>query len=185
MNIIDKFLLESQSLTGKYVALLLTEGVHDMETMGPLGYLTNRGANVITIGTQVGLVNTYNSSMKINVQQLIDDTPIDTLDALVIPGGKSPAKLREDKNVLDFVYRFSTTGKPIAAICHGPQILISAGIIIKGSKSSGFKDIKKEVEETGAEYVDKSVVKDGNIITSRDPDDIPDFCASIENELLK
>jgi len=172
-----------KSLEGKQIAFLVAEGVQDAEALVPLGYVVNRGAQVTVVGTGSGLVTAYNSDMQVRVDKAVDDVSPDDFDGLVIPGGRSPANLREHKAVVDFARKLTKAGKPIAAICHGPQVLITAGVL-DGKKASGYSGIADEIRDAGAHYVDAAMVRDGNIITSRLPKDLPDFCAAFEKALL-
>ncbi len=160
------------------VAVLVAEGFHDGEAYMPIGYLVNRGVKVIVIGPEVGEVKAYNSEFTIKIQKAVENVSVDYFDALIIPGGKGPAKLREIEAVIDFVREFFETGKPTAAICHGPQVLITAGVM-EGKVSTAFWDVQSEIEEAGATYKDEPLVIDGNLITSRVPKDLHDFSRAI------
>jgi protease I len=100
----------------------------------------------------------------------------------VIPGGRSPASLRKHQEAVDLVESFVKTGKPVAAICHGPQMLAAAGLL-EGRKITGYHKIKEEMLEAGAEFVDEQIVIDDNLITSREPKDIPYFNQAIDDVL--
>lgn len=162
----------------KKVAVLVAEGFHDGEAYMPIGYLVNRGVKVCVIGPEVGEVKAYNSDFTIKIQKAVKDVSVDYYDALILPGGQGPAKLREIEAVVDFVREFYETGKPTAAICHGPQVLITAGVM-KGKVSTAFWDVQSELEEAGAIYKDEPLVIDGNLITSRVPKDLHDFSRAI------
>lgn len=99
-------------------------------------------------------------------------------DALVIPGGFSPDKMRRSKEMVELVKKVYDAGKPVAAICHGPWMLVSAGAL-KGRRTTCFFSIKDDVINAGGEYVDEEVVRDGNVITSRHPADLPAFCRTL------
>ncbi len=103
-------------------------------------------------------------------------------DALVIPGGRAPERVRTDETALKLVRRFFERGKPVAAICHGPQILVSAGVV-KGKKATCYRSVTEELKRAGAKYVDAEVVVDGNLITSRFPDDLPAFARELLRKL--
>ena len=168
----------------KKVGVLLTEGFHDREAYMPIGYLTNRGLKVCVIGPEIGEVNAYNSDFNIKIQKSINDISIDYFDAIILPGGKAPATLRENEQIIKFVKDFYETGKPIAGICHGPQVFISAGIM-KGKTCTAYKNVQTELEDAGAKYIDEPLVIDGNIITSRVPEDLHDFSKAIYKALKK
>jgi protease I len=117
------------------------------------------------------------------------DAPIDEVDAanfhlLVLPGGKAPAKLRRMDNVLSIAKAFFADDKPVAAICHGPQILASADLL-RGRKATAYSSVGPEVTEAGGDFLDEEVVVDGNLITSRNPSDIPAFVRAIKEKLAE
>ncbi len=165
------------------VAVLVTEGFHDGEAFMPMGYLANKGAFMIVIGPEKGTVKAYNSDFTINIQKAVEDVSVDYFDALIIPGGEAPAKLRKNEKVVDFAAEFVESGKTVAAICHGPQVLITAGVL-EGRSATGFEGIKDELEEAGVNYKDEPVVKDENIITSRTPPDLYDFSKAISKSIM-
>ncbi len=165
------------------VAIMLGEGFHDGEAYMPYAYLTNLGAEITVIGPEVGTVTAYNTDFTINIQRPVADVSVDEFDALILPGGQAPAKIRENEAVVAFAREFFESGKPVAAICHGPQILITAGVM-EGKNATGFEDIKGELEEAGATFHDEAVVIDGNLITSRTPPDLYDFSKAIEEKLM-
>ncbi len=169
-------------LTGKRVAILITEGFHDAETLDPKEYLADRGASVTVIGPEVATVGAYNSDVEVDIEKAVADVSIDDFDALVIPGGQSPDNLRQYDEVVDFARDFFNTGKPVAAICHGPQVLVTAGVLEQRTATC-FGDMSYELKEAGAEYVDEELVIDGNLITSRVPDDLPVFSEAIADVL--
>jgi protease I len=173
---------QGDSLEGKHVAFLVGEGVHDGETLMPMAYLVNRGAKVTIIGVEPGTVTAYNSAFQFKVQESVANVSFDTFDALVIPGGRSPAFLREHENVVDFVRGYFETGKPVAAICHGPQVLVTAGLL-EGYRATAIETIRDELTGAGADYVDEEVVIDRNLITSRLPPDLPAFSVRLVESL--
>jgi len=170
-------------LMGNNVAFLITEGFHDGETMFPMGYLMHHGANVTVIGVERGEFTAYNSDMTAVVIRSVIEVSPDDFDALVIPGGHSPANLREHEDVITFVRAFVESGKPTAAICHGPQVLVTAGVI-EGRTLTGVSGIEDEITGAGATFVDVEVMVDGNIITSRTPPDLAAFSKQIAESLL-
>lgn len=106
------------------------------------------------------------------------------MDALIIPGGYSPDALRINQKILELVRHYACTGKVVAAICHGPQVLISAGLV-KGKRMTAYAAVKDDLINAGAQFVDEPAVVDGKIVTARVPDDLPDFCRAIIDVLLK
>lgn len=172
------------SLAGKHIALLVGPGVQDAEALVPLGYLVNRGAKVTVVGTAPGLVKAYNSPMRVRVEKAVADVSPADFDGLVIPGGKSPANLREHEAPVEFARKLAEAGKPVAAICHGPQVLVTAGVM-EGKNATCYAGIADELRQAGADYADEAMIRDGNLITSRLPKDLPQFCQAFEKALLE
>lgn len=172
------------TLRGMRVAILTGEGLHDGETLMPMAYLQNRGATVTVIGLEPGLVSAYNSDIEVRIEQSVRDVRPEHFDALVLPGGRAPSDLREESEVVEFAKAFFETGRPVAAICHGPQILARADVL-DGLEATCIESISDEIKEAGAEYTDKEVVRDGNLITSRVPEDIPAFVAKLEKTMIE
>ncbi len=169
---------DPEAVSEKQVAVLLGEGFHDGEAYMPIGFLTNRNVKVVVIGPEKGAVKAYNSDFLINIECAVDEVDVDDFDALIIPGGMAPSLLRENENVVNFVRDFFNSGKPTAAICHGPQILITAGVM-EGKKSTAVGSVGEELIEAGAEFYDQALVVDGNLITSRVPRDLNDFSNAV------
>ena len=165
------------------VAVLLTEGFQDAEALSPVFYLRELGVEPVIIGLQHGLVSAYNSEVRINVQKAINEVSPEEFVALVIPGGQSPATLREDSRVIEFVKAIAEAKKPVAAICHGPQVLARAGLL-DGLRAAAFPGIAEEVKAAGGTFLDQEVVIDGTFITSRLPKDIPAFNTAL-GEMIK
>lgn len=178
-----KTTVEDQASSGS-IAVLVAEGFHDGEAYMPIGYLFNQGYDITVIGPDRGKVKAYNSEFTINIEKSVTEVTPDDFDALILPGGRGPEVLREDDRVIEFVKAFWKTGKVTAAICHGPQVLVTADLI-KGYTSSGTGSIKEEIEQAGAVYADSTVVVDRNLITSRNPQDLNNFSTSIVEALKK
>lgn len=174
--------MEKRRENRKHVAVLLDAGFQDAEAFMPIGYLSNRGVGVTVIGPTPGRVKAYNSDFEIEIHKSVNEVTVDQFDGLILPGGKAPASLREKEAVVAFVKDFYQSGKPVAAICHGPQLLARAGLL-EGVITTGVNSIKEELEDAGATYRDEPLVTDGNLITSRVPDDLPQFAAAIEKAL--
>lgn len=163
------------------IAVVLDEGFEDSEYAKPAARLEDEGNELVLIGFEKGDKVTGKrgrESAEIDID--LDEARTGDFDALMIPGGYSPDHLRTDERAVHFVKEFVESGKPVFMICHGPQLLITADVL-KGRKVTGWKSIKQDIVNAGAEYVDKEVVVDGNIVSSRKPDDIPAFVdASLE-----
>jgi protease I len=164
------------------IAVIVAEGFHDTEAYLPMGYLINQGYQVTIIGPEIGAVKAYNTDFTIQIEKSIDEISPDDFDAIIFPGGKGPAVLRENNNVIEFVEEFAKTGKVIAAICHGPQVLITADVI-NGYKIGGLIKMKEEIESAGAQYVDDPVVVDRNIVTAKIPKDLFEFSKAIDKTI--
>ncbi len=164
------------------VALLVAEGFHDGEAYMPLGYLVNQGYSVTVIGPQRGKVKAYNSDFTINIEKAVSEVTPDEFDALILPGGRGPAVLRENESVIEFVKAFWGTDKVTAAICHGPQVLVTADLL-QGLVLTATGAIREEIEQAGAHYVDSTVVVTGRLITSRNPQDLNNFSTAIVEAL--
>ncbi len=171
-----------KELEGKQVAFLITEGFHDAETMFPLGFLQNKGATITVIGVEPGVYTAYNSDISAVVEFSVTEVDPAQFDALIIPGGHSPANLREHGEVVNFVRDFIQSNRPVASICHGPQVVVATGIV-EGRTLTAVSGIEDEITEAGAIYVDEEVMIDGNLITSRTPPDLAAFAVAIMESL--
>jgi protease I len=165
------------------VAFLLANDFEDSEFRIPYERLDAAGFVIDVIGPTEGeMLKGKKGQQRIKANRALDDAHAEDYVALVIPGGKSPEKLRRDPRVLDFVRNFDGTGKPLAAVCHGPQLLISAGLV-KGRTLTAWPEVQEELRQAGANVEDREVVKDGNWITSRKPEDLNAFTDAIEQEI--
>lgn len=165
------------------VAFLLANDFEDSEFRIPYERLDAAGFEIDVIGFNKGeTLKGKKGEQKTRTSLALDEASPRDYVALVIPGGKSPEKLRHDSRVLDFVREFDATGKPLAAVCHGPQVLISAGLV-NGRTLTAWPDVQEELRQAGANAVDREVVKDGNWITSRKPEDLNAFTDAIEQAI--
>ena len=165
-------------LERRKVAMLLADKFQDEEATEPKQFLEKHGVTVEVVGLQKGEVTGKNGRARIRVDRTIDEVTPAEYDAVIIPGGSSPERLRINEDVLRFVQLFWETGKPVAAICHGPQVLISAGLLA-GRRLTSYVGIRDDVKLAGGEWVDEPVVRDGQLITSRVPQDLPKFNEAI------
>ena len=170
-------------LNNKKVLIFAENYYEDLELWYPKIRLTEEGAKVVVAGT---VEKTYKgkNGYPLDVDGNVKDYKAKDFDAVIVPGGFAHDKLRRYKEVLDFVKEIFNNGKVVAAICHGPWVLVSAGIL-KGKKITCVNAIKDDVINAGAQYFDQEVMVDGNIITSRKPDDLPAFCREIIKALSK
>jgi protease I len=177
----------SNSLQGKKVAMLAADGVEKVEFETPRAQLTENGAEVLLLSLKTGDIQARNHDLEpagtIRVDQAVSEASVDEFDALVLPGGTvNPDKLRLDDAAVAFVRDFVNSGKPVAAVCHGPWTLVEAGVVA-GRTMTSYPSIRTDLKNAGAEVVDEEVVVDGNLITSRSPDDLPAFCAKLIEQL--
>lgn len=169
-------------LSGRVVVVVIGPGFQDQEALEPMQFLAGEGAEVVTVGVAVGTIEGIHGAT-VDVSHTFDELDPASYDAMLVPGGRSPAFLRKYQDATDFVRAFQATGRPLAAICHGGQLLASAGLL-QGLKMTGWPGIRDEMLSFGADFQDTSVVIDGNIITSRKPEDIPDFNRALKEALL-
>jgi protease I len=155
------------------IACVLENDFEDSEFKLPYDGLRNEGHEVVVIGKKAGdTLAGKKGKQKAKVDLAIDAASPDDFDALLIPGGYSPDQLRADRRFVDFVKAFDA--KPIFAVCHGPQLLLTAGMT-RGRRMTAWKTVQVDLGYTGALVVDEEVVVDGNLVTSRQPDDLPAF----------
>jgi len=163
------------------VLIISADGFEDSELIHPLDSLKGKVSKCDIASLQSGKI-TGKHGTEVTANLSIDEVKPDGYDMLLLPGGKAPAKLRQDDNVLAVTRHFFERNKPVAAICHGPQILLSAGVL-NGKTLTSYHSVGDELKDAGMDYVDKEVVVDGNLITSRQPDDLPAFNAEISRML--
>jgi protease I len=161
------------------VAMPVGEGFEDSELSRPCESLKEAGHEVVILGVERGArVWGKNGKTMATIDATPDQLDPATFDALVIPGGQSPDHLRIHPSMVSFVRRFGESNKTIAAICHGPQLLIEADLV-EGREVTSWPSVRKDLENAGARWVDRAVVEDDNLITSRRPEDLDAFCAAI------
>lgn len=168
------------------VATVITNKFEDIEYTSPKEALENAGHEVVTIGLNSGETVTGKSEgLEVKVDYGIDDVNAEDFDALFIPGGYSPDKLRGDERMLEFVRHFDKKTLPIFSICHGPQLLVNADVL-KGKDATAVSQVGVDVTNAGGNYIDKEVVVDkSGLVSSRTPDDLPAFNEAIVKQLEK
>ena len=177
------------SLSGKRIAILMTDGVEQVEYEQPRAYLEQHGAQVTLMspkakGEQVQGFEHLTASHQFTVELDVKDAQPGDYDALVLPGGvANPDALRLSEPSIGFIRAFGASGKPIAAICHGPWTLIDAGLV-DGRKMTSWPSLKGDLRNAGASWEDAEVVVDKGLVTSRKPDDIPAFNRALQQQLL-
>jgi len=161
---------------GKKIAVLITDEFEDSEFTSPAEAFRKAGHDVVTIEMEAGkTVKGKKGEASITIDKAIGEVKPDEFDALLLPGGHSPDTLRGDDRFVTFTRDFVNSGKPVFAICHGPQLLISAEVV-RGRKLTTVKPIVIDLKNAGADFYDQEVVIDNNqIVTSRTPDDLPAF----------
>lgn len=170
-------------LSGKNVAMVLAANFEDSEAIEPRKYLEERGAKVTVIGLETGTIEGKKGGT-LDADTTFDKVNVRDFDALIIPGGGAPENLRIHDNAVRFTREFAQSGKPVAAICHGAQLLISADVI-RNRTITCVSKIRDDVKNAGANYVDEALVTDGNFITSRVPGDIPVFNKAVAESLAR
>ncbi|MBO9500198.1 type 1 glutamine amidotransferase domain-containing protein [Brevundimonas sp. A19_0] len=170
------------ALSGKTIAVLATDGFEQVELDKPVDAMRKAGATVHIVAPEAGDIQGFehhDKGRKVGVDKTLGDVSADDYDGLVLPGGViNPDALRLEEKAISFIGAFAESDKPIAAICHGPWTLIDAGIA-KGHKLTSWPSLKTDLTNAGAEWVDETVVIDGKLVTSRNPDDLPAFCDGI------
>ena len=165
------------------VAILLDEGFEDSELRVPWDRLLRAGHAVTIVGRSEGAVLTGKRGLeRVTVDAGIGSIAPEGFDAVVIPGGRSPARLVEDPRMVAFARAFFRTGKPLAAVCHGPQLLAAAGVV-HGRTLTSWPAISDELVGAGARWLDREVVEDGQLVTSRRPADLEAFSAALLRRL--
>ena len=171
-------------LKGRKVLVLAENNYQELELWVPYYRLKEEGAEVTLVGTGSSRTYTSKHGYPVDVEKEAGEIDMARYDGVVIPGGYAPDMMRRYPEMVKIVREAHEKGKVIAAICHAGWMLASAGIL-KGKKATGFFAIKDDLIHAGANYVDEEVVKDGNLITSRKPDDLPAFCRELIEALAK
>ena len=165
-------------LTNKRIALLCEDYFDDQELIYPLHRMREAGAELHVVGPEAGKSYKSKAGFEIKADKAAASISAQDYDAVIIPGGYSPDRMRRTPAMVDFVREMNSQGKVVAAICHAGWMLISANIV-RGRTVTGFFSIHVDLRNAGAEVVDREVVRDGNLITSRTPADLGAFCRTI------
>ena len=172
----------SGELNGKTIAVLATDGVEQVELDQPWQALVDAGAQPRLIGLETGTITAYDHIVEgeeKTVDLAVADADPEAFDALVLPGGVINGDfVRADASAVAFVRAFFDAGKPVAAICHAPWVLAEADVV-RGRRMTSWPSLRTDLRNAGAEWVDEEVVVDGNLVTSRNPDDLPAFGKTI------
>ena len=176
-------------LNGRRIAILAADGVERVELEQPRRALEDAGARTEGVSIKSGEIAARNNDLEdagtFGVDRLVQEASVDDYEALLLPGGTvNPDKLRMEPAAVAFVRDFVRSGKPVASICHGPWNFVEADVA-RGRRLTSFPSIRTDLRNAGAEVVDEEVVTDGNITTSRSPDDLPAFCNRIVQEFTR
>lgn len=179
----------SNQLQGKKIAILAADGVEKVELEQPRAALEQAGAQVELLSLKSGEIQARNHDLEpagtFPVDRVVSDASVDEFDGLILPGGTvNPDKLRVDSSAVAFVKAFVGSGKPVAAICHGPWTLVEAGMVA-GRTLTSYPSIRTDLRNAGAHVVDQEVVVDGNLISSRSPKDLPAFISAVIEQLAR
>jgi protease I len=177
-----------EKFKGKTVAILTENGFEEVELTNPKQALEEAGATVHIISPQKEKVKGWNHdhwSIEVPVDKNISDAKADDYDALMLPGGVlNPDKLRRNKEAVEFAKDFLETGKPVAAICHGPQLLIETGLL-EGRDMTSYPSIQTDLKNAGATWHDREVIVDNGLVTSRSPKDLEAFNKKMIEEIAE
>jgi len=175
-----------KALNGRRVAILAADGVEQVELVEPRKAVTDAGATAEVVSLEPGEIQAMNGDIdkadKFTVDRVVKDVTVDDFDALVLPGGTmNPDNLRADENAVRFVRDFVNSGKPVGVICHGPWTLVEADVV-RGRTLTSYPSVRTDIRNAGGTVVDQEVVNDNGLISSRNPGDLPAFCAAIVAE---
>jgi protease I len=181
--------MPQHTLTGKRVAILATDGVEQVELVQPRAAVEDAGATTALLSLESGSIQAMNHYVEkgdtFPVDQVVAEASPDDFDALLLPGGTTnPDKLRQDPSAVGFVKEFVATGKPIGVICHGPWTLVEADAV-RGRTLTAYPSVRTDIRNAGGTVVDEEVVTDNGLVSSRNPDDLPAFCAKIVEEFAE
>ncbi len=164
------------------ILIVATDGFEDWELFGPRQILQQRGAEVVLASPKSDPIQGYlhdDPSKTIRPDMTIDEASAADFDALILPGGlRNPDQLRMNVKAVELVRDFAAAGKPVAAICHGPWLLVEADLL-RGKRATSWPSIRTDLRNAGATVVDEAAIVDGNIVTSRKPDDVEEFTAAV------
>jgi protease I len=171
------------SLTGRRVAILAARGVEQVELVQPRQAVTDAGAVTELLSLKPGTIQATNHDIEpadqFDVDRVVSEASVEDYDALILPGGAvNPDTLRQDSVAVTFVRDFVESGKPVAVICHGPWTLVEADVV-RGRTLTSYPSVRTDIRNAGGTVIDQEVVIDGNLISSRRPDDLPAFCGAV------
>jgi protease I len=174
------------TVSKKVAFLVAPEGIEQVELTEPWKAVTDAGHQAVLVSTEAGSVQMFHHLDKGDTKDVdvtVSDAAVGDFDALVLPGGvANPDALRTDDTAVAFVRDFVASGRPVAAICHAPWTLIEADVL-QGRRLTSWPSLQTDIRNAGGEWVDDALVTDGNLITSRNPDDLPKFCGAVVESL--
>ncbi len=180
--------MAEHTLQGKKIAFLATDGFEQVELTEPWKAVKDAGAETHLVSLKSGKIQGMNHDKhadKFNVDRVVADTNASDYDGLVLPGGVlNPDTLRVDKSAVAFIKKFFDESKPVAAICHGPWTLVEAGVV-NGRTLTSWPSLRTDIKNAGGNWVDEEVHVDNGLVTSRNPDDLPAFCAKAVEEFAE
>ena len=179
----------ANELEGKKIAIIATDGVEQVELEDPRQAVEDAGAETELISLEEGEIQAMNGDIDkgdtFQVDRVIGDADPSDYDGVILPGGvANPDNLRQDEDVIKFLQEFFKTGKPVGAICHAPWTLVEADLVA-GRTLTSYPSIRTDIRNAGGEVVDEEVVVDQGLVTSRNPDDLPAFCAKLVEEFAE
>ncbi|WP_280463902.1 type 1 glutamine amidotransferase domain-containing protein [Nocardia carnea] len=180
---------QQHNLTGQRVAVLAADGVEQVELVQPRSAVEDAGASTALLSLKPGEIQAMNHDVEkgdtFRVDRVVGECSPDEFDALLLPGGTTnPDKLRQDPDAVRFVRDFFATGKPVGVICHGPWTMVEADVV-RGRTLTSYPSVRTDIRNAGGTVVDEEVVTDHGLVSSRNPDDLPAFCAKIVEEFAE
>jgi protease I len=179
----------ADELKGKKIAIIAADGVEEVELVKPREAVEEAGAETVLLSIETGEIQSMNGDINksetYSVDGTVADASVDDYDGVILPGGVvNPDKLRVEGDVISFLQDFAAAGKPLGVICHGPWTLVEADLV-RDRRITSYPSVRTDIVNAGGEWVDEEVVVDEGLVSSRNPDDLPAFCAKIVEEFAE